>query len=61
MAAILDKDNTLDVTSLAEGLRKHLPAYARPLFVRTLSHVEMTGEYYSMYIVQQYRYLRINY
>lgn len=43
MAAILDKDDSLDLTSLAEGLRKHLPSYARPLFIRALNYVEMTG------------------
>lgn len=45
MAAILDKDDSLDLTSLAEGLRKHLPSYARPLFIRALNYVEMTGTY----------------
>lgn len=43
MAAIVDKDNTLDLTRLAEGLRKELPVYARPLFVRAVTDVEMTG------------------
>ncbi|KAK7576246.1 hypothetical protein V9T40_012532 [Parthenolecanium corni] len=43
MAAIGDKDNTLDLTRLANGLRKELPPYARPLFVRAVRDVEMTG------------------
>lgn len=43
MAAISDKDNTLDLTRLANGLRKELPVYARPLFIRAVRDVEMTG------------------
>ncbi|XP_065211613.1 long-chain fatty acid transport protein 1-like [Planococcus citri] len=45
MAAILDENNTLDLTTLVDGLKKNLPSYAIPLFVRILSHVEMTGTY----------------
>lgn len=43
MAAIVDKDNTLDISTLSDGLQKALPSYARPLFIRKLSEVEMTG------------------
>ncbi|XP_027840257.2 long-chain fatty acid transport protein 4-like [Aphis gossypii] len=45
MAAIVDKDNTLDVSTLSTGLQKALPSYARPLFIRKLNEVEMTGTY----------------
>ncbi|XP_025198845.1 long-chain fatty acid transport protein 4-like [Melanaphis sacchari] len=45
MAAIVDKDNTLDVSTLSAGLQKALPNYARPLFIRKLNEVEMTGTY----------------
>ncbi|XKL61134.1 hypothetical protein PGB90_008191 [Kerria lacca] len=45
MAAILDKNHALDLNSLAEGLSKYLPSYAKPVFIRALSHVEMTGTY----------------
>lgn len=44
MAAIVDKDNTLDITSISEGLQKALPAYARPMFIRKLNEVELTGK-----------------
>jgi len=44
MAAIVDKDNTLDVSTLSTGLQKALPSYARPLFIRKLNEVEMTGK-----------------
>lgn len=43
MAAIVDKDNTLDISKVSEGLQKALPSYARPLFIRKLSAVELTG------------------
>ncbi|XP_075213342.1 long-chain fatty acid transport protein 4-like [Lycorma delicatula] len=45
MVAIVDQSNTLDLSTLAEGVKKSLPPYARPLFLRVLHHVEMTGTY----------------
>lgn len=43
MAAILDPDRTTDFKVLAQGIRKALPSYARPLFIRILSKVDLTG------------------
>jgi len=43
MCAIADPDGTLDFESLADGVNKSLPPYARPLFVRVLHKVELTG------------------
>lgn len=45
MAAIYDPNNTLDFKGLVEGLKKHLPTYAKPLFIRVLSELSMTGNY----------------
>ncbi|XP_014253178.1 long-chain fatty acid transport protein 4-like isoform X1 [Cimex lectularius] len=45
MAAIVDKDHTLNMNKLADGIKKALPAYARPIFIRILGEVEMTGTY----------------
>lgn len=45
MAAILDENNTLDLSILAEGLKTRLPAYARPYIVRRLEKVDVTGTY----------------
>jgi solute carrier family 27 fatty acid transporter 1/4 len=42
--AILDPDTTLDFESLAHGVTKSLPSYARPLFVRIVKHLDMTGK-----------------
>lgn len=44
MAAINDPDNRLNLTTLAAGLAKSLPSYARPLFIRVLEKIDMTGE-----------------
>lgn len=44
MAAIVDESCDLDLTSLAAGVKKSLPSYARPVFVRILQKVEMTGK-----------------
>ncbi|XP_065172047.1 long-chain fatty acid transport protein 4, partial [Atheta coriaria] len=45
MAAILDTENTLNIQSLSEGIKKQLPSYARPMFLRTLTKLDMTGTY----------------
>lgn len=45
MAAILDTDNNLDLHNLSEGLKKALPSYARPQFIRILKKLDMTGTY----------------
>jgi len=44
MAAIVDTEGSLDLEHLAEGVRKSLPTYARPLFLRVLKALPMTGK-----------------
>lgn len=44
MAAIVDIDNTLDISKVSNDLQKALPRYARPLFIRKLNTVELTGK-----------------
>lgn len=43
MAAILDPEENLNLANLAEGVKKALPFYARPVFIRILNKVDMTG------------------
>ncbi|CAG9854851.1 unnamed protein product [Phyllotreta striolata] len=45
MAAILDPEEKVDLNVLANGLRKTLPSYARPIFIRILSKIDLTGTY----------------
>lgn len=45
MAAILDPENDLDLTGLAADLTKILPSYARPLFIRLVGTIDLTGTY----------------
>jgi solute carrier family 27 fatty acid transporter 1/4 len=45
MAAIADPNNTLDIRTLVEGLDKTLPSYARPIFIRVLQKMDMTGTF----------------
>jgi solute carrier family 27 fatty acid transporter 1/4 len=45
MAAIVDQDDTLNITGLADGVKKALPSYARPQFIRILRKVDLTGMY----------------
>ena len=44
MAAIVDPNGDLDLDVLAKGLAKALPAYARPIFIRILQEMSLTGE-----------------
>lgn len=44
MAAVLDPDGSLNLATVAKGVTSTLPAYARPLFLRIVPHIEMTGE-----------------
>lgn len=43
MAAITDPERTLDLKALGDNLRKSLPTYARPQFIRVLEKIDMTG------------------
>ncbi|CAL7934303.1 unnamed protein product [Xylocopa violacea] len=45
MAAIYDPEHSLNIKEMAEGLKKSLPSYARPLFVRVLSELPITGTF----------------
>lgn len=60
MAAILDKDDSLDLVKLAEGINKKLTFYSKPLFIRCLSHVEMTGKLESKIFERDRSNLRIS-
>lgn len=43
MAAIVDEQKQLNIALLQEGIKNSLPSYARPLFLRVIEHVPMTG------------------
>jgi len=43
MAAILDQNNGLDLNKLLRNLKKVLPAFAIPVFIRICKCLEMTG------------------
>ncbi|XP_014205068.1 long-chain fatty acid transport protein 4-like [Copidosoma floridanum] len=45
MAAIVDPESLLDFKALAEGLDKALPSYARPIFLRIVKELELTGTF----------------
>lgn len=45
MAAIVDPDNKLDFVQLAAGIKSNLPAYARPVFIRIMKELPMTGTF----------------
>lgn len=43
MVAIVDPKDEIDLDILAEGIDKNLPMYARPLFLRILPELQLTG------------------
>ena len=45
MATIADPDNKLDLDNLANELKESLPAYARPIFIRIGSNLDITGTF----------------
>lgn len=45
MAAIYDPDDSVNLQTLAEGVKKALPSYARPIFIRILRKLDLTGTY----------------
>ena len=45
MVAIMDPDHSVNLDYLANQIRKKLPKYARPLFIRILSELPITGTY----------------
>lgn len=45
MAAIVDPNNEIDIEKLALGIRNNLPIYARPIFIRIMPQLPMTGTF----------------
>lgn len=45
MAAIVDPECSLDLTEFLNGLKKNLPPYAYPLFLRILKEIDVTGTF----------------
>ncbi|CAL4107968.1 unnamed protein product, partial [Meganyctiphanes norvegica] len=45
MAAIADPEGTVEVASLLEGVKKVLPPYARPTFIRICKKIDLTGTF----------------
>ena len=48
MAAIEDRDGSVDqgaLDTLSEGLKRSVPSYARPLFLRIMKKIPVNGTY----------------
>ena len=43
MVAVRDPDNTLDLDKFYRGVSARLPPYARPIFVRCVEQLDLTG------------------
>lgn len=40
----MDEEKKLDLNRLEEGVKKELSSFARPVFVRVINSIPMTGE-----------------
>lgn len=45
MAAIVDSNINMDLTKLSRGIKSKLPSYSRPVFIRKLRELPMTGTF----------------
>lgn len=45
MAALVDPENKIDMNKIAVGIRESLPVYARPIFIRIMPQLPMTGTF----------------
>ena len=45
MAAIVDENNKIDFANLYNSFKAKLPAYAIPLFLRTVQQADTTSKY----------------
>ncbi|KAM3962773.1 long-chain fatty acid transport protein 4 [Aphomia sociella] len=45
MCGIVDTDGSLDLVQLAQDLARDLPAYARPMFIRVMNSIDLTGTF----------------
>lgn len=43
MCGIADPDDSLNLEQLVKDLNKDLPKYARPIFIRKMESLDMTG------------------
>ena len=43
MAAIFDPDEEVDIDKLSKTVTAQLPSYARPIFVRLVKELDITG------------------
>lgn len=55
MVAILDPEEKVDLKKFVQGVKKTLPSYARPIFVRILRKIDLTGEqFFSTITIKNY-------
>ncbi|KAG8042672.1 hypothetical protein G9C98_005307 [Cotesia typhae] len=45
MVAIHDENETLDLNEFVKNVKENLPSYARPLFIRILTKIDLTGTF----------------
>ena len=45
MISLYDPEEEIDLAQLAEGIKKQLPSFAWPLFVRFVKHLDITGTF----------------
>lgn len=55
MAALYDPSRSVDLNKdLLEGLKRSLPIYARPIFIRILTKLDLTGKFLLLWCIAFY-------
>ena len=44
MAAIFDPNREVDIVKLGTAIKSQLPSYARPIFIRLVKKLDITGK-----------------
>ena len=46
MAAIVEPKGGLDLDHFSQAVKKNLPSYMRPMFIRVVEKLDTTGKYF---------------
>ena len=57
MAAIYDPNREVDIGKLGNAIKDRLPSYARPIFIRLVKKLDITGSFHGTVSLQLISYI----